>query len=114
MDTQEARSRMLDLAHEARTIVDAWKSKTGLTGDEKQRLREIVAEARSVLADAGYPAEGVWRAVQRASLGLDTSLQQSDPLYWDDVSRDLQSGIDTLESLVSRYAGREADFRIVG
>lgn len=105
---------MLDLALAARTIVETWTSRSRLTGDEKLRLREIVAEARSVLADAGYPAEGVWRAVQRASLGLDTSLQQSDPLYWEDVSRDLQAGIETLESLVSPHAGREADFRIVG
>jgi hypothetical protein len=105
---------MLDLAHETQTIVANWRARTRLTGDEKQRLRDIVAEARSVLADAGYPAEGVWRAVQRASLGVDTSFQQVDPLYWEDVIRDLQSGIETLESLVSRQTGREADFRIVG
>jgi hypothetical protein len=114
MDTYEARSRVLDLAQEVRSMVERLVSGVRLSSDERQRLREIVGEARAVLSDAGYPAEGVWRALQRVSLGVDTLLDQSDPFYWQDVSSDLQAGIETLESLLSPHLRRDADFRIVG
>ncbi len=114
MDTHEARTQMLELAGEALEIVAGLEAGGVPTGEDKRQLRDLLTDARSTLADAGYPAEAVWRALQRASLGTDTSFDQSDPLYWQDVAQELRTAMETLESLVSPQFRRESDFYIVG
>jgi len=114
MDTYEARTQMLELARDALGIVAALEASNVPTGEDRRRLRSMLTEARSALADAGYPAEAVWRAVQRASMGTDTSLDQADPMFWHDVADELRAAMETLESLVSPHFRRESDFYIVG
>ena len=116
MDTQEARMRMLDLATEALQIVEGVVSSAGKSpgAPQKLRLRELVAEARTALPDAGFPAEAAWRGVQRASIGTDTFLDQSDPVYWQDVAMDLRSAVATLQALISPGFRRDADVHIIG
>lgn len=114
MDTFEARLRTRDLAEEALEIVERMVRGDRPRREDKQRLREMQAEARSYLPDAGYPAEAAWRGVQRASIGLETVGDEPDALYWQDVAQELKAGRDTLASLVSTGRRRESDFHIVG
>jgi hypothetical protein len=104
---------MRDLADEALTIVESLAKGEILSRDDKRRLRELVSEARSTLFDAGYPAEAVWRGLQRASIGVDTLLDQPDAAYWEHVAAELRAGLDTLDSLLSPGPRRETDFHIV-
>jgi hypothetical protein len=67
-----------------------------------------------VLTDAGFPGEGVWRGLQRASIAVDTYTDVADETFWNDVADQLREGIGTLDSLVSSAGRRESDFRIVG
>jgi hypothetical protein len=114
MDTYEARTQMLELAREALGIVESLEANNVPTGEDKRRLRSMQAAARSALADAGYPAEAVWRGLQRASMGTDTSLDHADPMFWHDVADELRDAMETLESLLSPHFRRESDFYIVG
>ena len=114
MDTQEARSYIRDLAEEALELIEGWESSAVPPAKDKLRLRELASDARTALPDAGFPAEGAWRGLQRASIGTQTSLDQTDKLYWEDVAAELHAGVDTLDLLVSPGASRESDFRIVG
>lgn len=113
MDTQEARSYIRDLAGEALQLIEAWEPGIAPPKD-KLRLRELASDARTALPDAGFPAEAAWRGLQRASIGTQTSLDQTDKVYWEDVVAELHAGVDTLDLLVSPGASRESDFRIVG
>ncbi len=81
--------------------------------DERGQLRRFVSDARSLLPDAGYPGEAAWRALQRASIGIDTLGDVPDRSYWADVETDLRAAIGTLSSLV-RVGGRDADIHIIG
>lgn len=112
MDTLEARIRMRDMARETLEIVDRLAAGTSPSRETRARLREMVSEARSLLGDAGYPAEGAWRGMQRASMGLDTLFDEPDPTYWEDVMSELSRSIETLDNLVSPIR-READLHIV-
>lgn len=80
---------------------------------DRSELRHFVSDARSVLPDAGYPGEAAWRALQRASIGVETLGETPDRAYWSDVEGDLRGAVDTLSSLVG-VAGRDADIHIVG
>jgi hypothetical protein len=73
----------------------------------------MVTEARGLLSDAGYPGEGVWRGLQRATIGLETGFDRDDPGFWRELAADLRAAIDTLDSLVAPR-GREADVHIIG
>jgi hypothetical protein len=114
MNTYEARTYMRDIAREALEIVERPSSGTMPTFANRRRLHEMVTEARGVLGDAGFPGEAVWRAVQRASIAVDTSGEEPDTDYWRLLEEELQAGLDTLNSLVSTDVGREIEFRIVG
>lgn len=114
MDTYQARSTFLDMASEALSIVERISSGSSPMFEEKNRLRQMMVQAREALADAGYPAEGVWRGIQRAGIGVDTAFVDTDPAYWPDVAEQLREGRDTLEMLVSPAGRRETDFHIVG
>ena len=114
MDTNEARTQMREMANEALGIVAQLRRGERLDIESAQRLRRMAVDARSCLADAGYPGEAVWQGLQRASIGLDTQLGSGDASFWEDVTDVLQAGSATLESLISTRARREGDFRIVG
>lgn len=113
MDTNEARTRMRDIATDALRIVDALAASGTISARERGTIRELGTEARALLSDAGYPGEGVWRGLQRATIGLDTGFDRDDPGFWRELAADLRSAIDTLESLIAPR-GREADVHIVG
>jgi hypothetical protein len=113
MDTQEARMRMRDLAREAEDIVGRRARGEAAMPRDQAALRQLVGEARTLLADAGYPGEAVWRGLQRATIGYDTAFDREDPGYWRELAADLHEAVETLDSLVSPR-GREADVHIVG
>jgi hypothetical protein len=114
MNTFEARVVMRDLALTALSIVRTVEGGKGPTVEERQRVREMVSEARGLLPDAGYPGEAVWRGLSRASIGMDTVGVETDPLFWHDVAEDLQAGLDVLEKLVSSDFRRESNVPLVG
>lgn len=113
MDTYEARMRMRDLAADALEIVGRFREGKAPSGDDRSRLRSMVQESRALLGDAGYPGEAAWRGLQRSSLGADTYFNEADTAYWLDVAGDLQTAIETLDSLVSGGL-RDADLHIIG
>lgn len=113
MDTNEARMRMRDIALEALRIVDALATAGTVSIRERGTMRELVVEARRLLSDAGYPGEGVWRGLQRATIGLETGFDHDDPGFWRELAGDLRAAIDTLDNLVAP-GGREADVHIIG
>jgi hypothetical protein len=112
--TFEARTIMRDLALAALRIVRSIESGVPPTPDHRIRIREMVAEARNVLTDAGYPGEGVWRELSRASMGIDTLRDEPDPFFWRDIAENLQRGLETLETLISTDNRRETDSPIIG
>jgi hypothetical protein len=114
MDTQEARTQLRELAAQASEIVERIAAGSVPSGDDKLRLRRLVVEARVLLPDAGYPGEGAWRGLQRASIGAETLLDHADPTFWQQVAEELRASVDTLESLVRPGWRRESDFHIVG
>jgi hypothetical protein len=113
MDTYEARLKMRDLAQDALVIVERREASVVLNREDRTHLREMAMEARSVLSDAGYPGEASWRAIQRASIGLDTAFDEPDRSFWQDVLEELRSAISTLDNLVG-VSKRDADVHIVG
>lgn len=114
MNTYEARTYMRDLAREALQIIERPSSGTMPVFADRRRLHEMASEARGVLGDAGFPGEGVWRSIQRASIAVDTSGDDPDTDYWRLLEGELQAGLDTLNSLVAPDVGREIEFRVVG
>lgn len=114
MNTYEARMYMRDIAREALVIIELPSHGTMPTVKDRRRLHEMATEARGALGDAGFPGEAVWRVVQRASIAVDTSGDQPDTDYWRLLLEELQTGLDTLNSLVSPDFGREVEFRVVG
>jgi hypothetical protein len=114
MNTYEARSKMSDLGHRAIAIVERLSDGSSASYEDRSSLREMAVESRELLVEAGFPGESVWRAVTRASLGVDTSLSASDGHFWNDLLLDLSVGTSTLDDLVSPHLTRDADFRIIG
>ena len=113
MNTFEARNRARTIADRALVLLRQAGDSPDFSFESRDALRGMVVEARGLLADAGYPAEAVWRALHRASIGADTQLGNSDPHYWRDVRDELDQASATLTSLVEPGAGREQDFRVV-
>jgi hypothetical protein len=114
MNTYEARSRMSEIGHRAIDIVGHLRSGETATYEERASLRAYAVESRGLLTEAGFPGEAVWRGLTRASMGIDTSLSSSDPLFWQDVLDDLDGGTTTLDDLISPHFNSGADFTIVG
>jgi hypothetical protein len=73
----------------------------------------MASEARTLLGDAGYPAEAAWRAIQRASIGVETAFEEPDRSYWEDLTDELRGAIETLDNLIG-VGRRDADVHIVG
>jgi hypothetical protein len=113
MDTNEARTRMRDIALEALQIVDALAASGSVPIRDRGVLRSLTTEARGLLADAGYPGEGVWRGLQRATIGMETGFDRDDPGFWRELAQDLRDAVETLDSLIAPR-GREADVHIIG
>ena|SRR5947209_2123635 len=113
MDTYEARITMRDLAHDALDVVTRRESGVATNREDRAQIRQMASEARSLLGDAGYPGEAAWRAIQRASIGLETAFDEPDRTYWEDLATDLRDAIETLDSLVG-VSKRDADIHIVG
>jgi hypothetical protein len=113
MDTIQARARMHELARETLGVLQGMRSGDCSAPEVRARTRTIAQEARTLLADAGYPGESTWRAVQRASDTLE-SLQPADSAFWDDLMLELHTAIETLDSLISLPAAREVDVHIIG
>ena len=113
MDTREARLRMLELGTEALETVQRLRDGARVNFDDRARMRAMLLTARSVLADAGYPAESVWRGLQRASMAVDTSSDHTDAVYWQDVTDEIQQGLDVLASLVLPGFGRDVDLQVI-
>jgi hypothetical protein len=114
MNTYEARSKMSDLGHRAIAIVERLSDGSLASYEDRSSLREMAVESRELLVEAGFPGESVWRAVTRASIGVDTSLSASDNHFWNDLLMELSGGTSTLDDLVSPHLTRDADFRIIG
>lgn len=113
MDTIEARSRMRDLANQGLEVFDRLSSAEFSSGEAARRYRELVEEARPLLADSGYPGEGVWRGLQRsfALLGGGAAASHDER---DELAEELREARDSLDALLSAREQRELDFRIVG
>ncbi len=105
---------MQALADEGLVIVRRLGDGKALSLSERNSLRRMANEARSLLSEAGYPGEAVWRGLQRASIGTDTNFDSHDASYWQDVIQELEHGGDTLASLDSAPSHRDVDFHIVG
>jgi hypothetical protein len=114
LNTFEARVIMRDLARTAVEMVRAIEGGRSPTPEDRLRIRDLVAQARGSLTDAGYPGEAVWRGLSRASIGMDTLGGEPDPLFWHDVAAELQAGLDTLDTLVSTDFRRESQIPWVG
>lgn len=114
MNTYEARSKMSELGHRAIVIVERLSAGKIATYEDRKGLREMSVESRELLVEAGFPGESVWRALTRASIGVDTSLSASDAHFWNDLLEELSGGTTTLDDLVSPHLTRDADFRIIG
>ena len=114
MNTQEARREMHDLALDGLELARRYKAGARPAREDRQNLRTMALEARTLLSEAGYPGERVWRGLQRASMGAETGFDSDDSSFWTDVAEDLQGGADTLESLIGGVGARDFDFRIVG
>jgi hypothetical protein len=104
---------MRDMAAEALEIVDQLVAGQSPNREDRGRVREMVTEARSLLGDAGYPAEGTWRGLQRTSMGVETLFDRPDRTYWEDVRDELRRSVETLDNLVSPIR-KDADLHIVG
>ncbi len=114
MDTTEARIQMRDCGRRGYEALQRFLSGNSSREETAERLRRVTGESRAVLADAGYPGEGVWTSLRRSTAGLDALIEASDAAYWDDLLYDLATATDVLDSLVASPAGRNVDFRIVG
>jgi hypothetical protein len=112
MDTYEARRRMRDLAQESLDLLREIEQGDSTRSDALTELRKMELEARSLLADAGYPGESAWRALQRVGPALRTD--DEDPSLVAEVVAELGEAIDTLDSLTATPSERDSDFRIIG
>jgi hypothetical protein len=112
MDTYQARRQMRDLAQTTLELLDEAIREGASPTETLGRLRSMDLDARALLADAGYPAEAVWRGLQRAQHALqpgpiDTTLATQ-------VADELRVAVETLDSLTSATSERDSDFRIIG
>lgn len=113
MNTTEARFYMRDIGNQALEAVERHVKGEPATTEERLLLRRLTSEARESLTDAGYPAEAVWRGIQRAGIGVETLSGEPDRFYWENVADDLRAGLETLNSLLSGPI-RDIDLHIVG
>jgi hypothetical protein len=113
MDTQEARMTMRDLAGRGLAAVDRYRAhdETGL--NPMVDIRGLQLQARTVLADAGYPGEAVWQALNHAYFGFEAYGEPPDSAFWGDIVAELQAGMATLDGLLMP-PGLGADFPIIG
>ncbi|HLJ67965.1 MAG TPA: hypothetical protein VKX16_11455 [Chloroflexota bacterium] len=114
MDTREARTQMRDMAREGLAIVEGLVDREGRSYESVARLRQLAADARSVLPDAGFPAEGAWRALQQAVAALTMGPEEFDQPYWVALAEDLRAAIATLDGLLTHPSASGTDFHIVG
>jgi hypothetical protein len=114
MNTQDARREMETLATQGLAIVNRIREGRSPSLEDRNNLRRMASEARTLLAEAGYPGEAVWRGLQRASIGADTNFDSHDASYWHDVVDELERGAATLASLDSTRGFKDIDFHIVG
>lgn len=105
---------MRDLGQRGLEVVTGFVNGECTVADGRRRLKESIDEARSVLADAGYPAESVWRGLQRAYAEFSASSNPHDHETWGELGDDLRQAIESLDALLARPAARDADFRVVG
>lgn len=113
MDTQEARIVMRDLAERGLAAVDRYRARDDSGLIPVVDIRGLQVKARAVLADAGYPGEGVWQALNHAYFGIEVYGEPAESAYWGDIEAELRSGIATLDGLLMP-PGLSADFPIIG
>jgi hypothetical protein len=113
MNTQEARSDLRDMADEAQVILIKVIERGSVRAPERQSLRRLALEARELLPDAGYPGDGVWRTIQRASISAETLIDEFDHDFWQALEDDLRAARDTLHALISPDYARETDVHFV-
>lgn len=114
MNTQDARREMGSLATDGLAIVNRISEGRAASSEDRNQLRRMASEARSLLSEAGYPGEAVWRGLQRASIGAETHFDSFDAAYWQDVTDELERGAATLASLDAVSNAKDADVHIVG
>lgn len=114
MNTQDARRELETLAAQGLFIVSRIRETRTALREDQDTLKRMASEARTLLAEAGYPGEAVWRGLQRASIGTETHFDSYDPSYWDHVSNELEHGASVLASLDSSRSFRHVDIHIVG
>ena len=103
---------MRDLAQDALDLLDDMANGASDRTQAATELRKMELEARALLADAGFPAEAAWRALQRAAQAL--ALPDPDPAVVEETSHSLTDAVATLDSITAGPAERDADFRIIG
>lgn len=114
MDTFEAREVMRNLGRRGFEVVRGFINGESSALDSAGRMRESIDEARSVLADAGYPAEAVWRSLQEAQAMFVSPAGSYEPAAWTDLADDIARAVETLDGLLSQPTGHNSDFRIIG
>jgi len=114
MNTLEARIQLRDVAQRGLELTRQIVARNRVEPDARTGLRALALEAREALVDAGYPGEATWRALQRASIGAETSNGDLDANFWSALSDDLASAIETLDSLLGPSRERDSDVRIIG
>ena len=114
MNTLEARLQLKDLAQQGLELTRQIVARNGVEPDVRVLLRSLALEAREALADAGYPGEATWRALQRASMGAETATGDLDLVFWMTLSDDFASAIEVLDSLLGPSRDRDSDVQIIG
>lgn len=105
---------MRELGHEVLRSVERYATGKTVRAADCDRMRAAFQEAREVFFDAGYPAEAVWRGIQRAAIGLETLYGEPDRFYWEDAAAELRQGLEALDALLSSGSLRDIDLHIVG
>jgi hypothetical protein len=75
-------------------------------------MRTLAAEVRSLLVDAGYPAERSWRALEAAFRTLDQESDDAETRV--DALDELQEAVSGLEAMLQLPSQRDVDLHIVG
>lgn len=113
MDTHSARIEMLGLARRAVDLEERYATDEETVGRALLITRELIDEARGLLADAGYPGQPVWNALQHMFFALGFHSEPLNAAEWDSVKEDLLAARNTLDDLLNAGKYRDSDFRVV-
>lgn len=93
MNTIEARRRLAELTSETISIVMRLAAGGSISAADGVRMREVLAEARMIAYDAGYPGDAAWRALLRTSVYVSAPPTDVDREFWVDMLENLREGL---------------------